>query len=124
MGLQFITQDVQDLLSEDTSRTITGHSGRALLQNAAFKLLLQQDAAAVGTVGEAFDLPEELQTVAAVLPQGRWAAAGPGTDRFPIRIEATPEESEVIEWRPGNALIEGEWQRNIHECHAEARINR
>ena len=31
LGLQFITQDVQDLLSEDTSRTITGHSGRALL---------------------------------------------------------------------------------------------
>ena len=39
-GLQFITQDVQDLLSEDSSRTITGHSGRAFLQNAAFKLLL------------------------------------------------------------------------------------
>ncbi len=47
LGLQFITQDVQDLLSEDSSRTITGHSGRALLQNAAFKLLLQQDAAAI-----------------------------------------------------------------------------
>ena len=29
LGLQFITQDVQDLLSEDSSRTITGHSGRA-----------------------------------------------------------------------------------------------
>ena len=28
LGLQFITQDVQDLLSEDTSRAITGHSGR------------------------------------------------------------------------------------------------
>ena len=53
LGLQFITQDVQDLLSEDTSRTITGHSGRALLQNAAFKLLLQQDAAAISTVGDA-----------------------------------------------------------------------
>ena len=26
LGLQFITQDVQDLLSEDSSRTITGHS--------------------------------------------------------------------------------------------------
>ena len=31
LGLQFITQDVQDLLSEDSSRAITGHSGRALL---------------------------------------------------------------------------------------------
>ena len=57
LGLQFITQDVQDLLSEDTSRTITGHSGRALLQNAAFKLLPQQDAAAISTVADAFDLP-------------------------------------------------------------------
>ena len=28
LGLQFITQDVQDLLSEDSSRAITGHSGR------------------------------------------------------------------------------------------------
>ncbi len=40
LGLQFITQDVQDRLSEDSSRAITSHSGRALLQNAAFKLLL------------------------------------------------------------------------------------
>ena len=61
LGLQFITQDVQDLLGEDTSRTITGHSGRALLQNAAFKLLLQQDAAAISTVADAFDLPQDLQ---------------------------------------------------------------
>ena len=29
LGLQFITQDVQDLLSEDSSRTITGHSGQS-----------------------------------------------------------------------------------------------
>ena len=57
LGLKFITQDVQDLLSEDTSRTITGHSGRALFQNAAFKLLLLQDAAAISTVADAFDLP-------------------------------------------------------------------
>ena len=28
LGLQFITQDVQDLLSEDSSRAITGHSGQ------------------------------------------------------------------------------------------------
>ena len=78
LGLQFITQDVQDLLSEDSSRTITGHSGRALLQNAAFKLLLQQDAAAVTTVGEAFDLPRGAATLAIVLSPGRRVAAGAG----------------------------------------------
>ena len=100
LGLQFITQDVQDLLSEDTSRTITGHSGRALLQNAAFKLLLQQDAAAIGTVGDAFDLPEDLQRWLLSCPRGDGLLLARG-NRFPVRIEATPEETAVIEWRPG-----------------------
>ena len=100
LGLQFITQDVQDLLSEDTSRTITGHSGRALLQNAAFKLLLQQDAAAISTVGDAFDLPEDLQRWLLSCPRGDGLLLAKG-HRFPVRIEATPEEAEVIEWKPG-----------------------
>ena len=100
LGLQFITQDVQDLLSEDSSRTITGHSGRALLQNAAFKLLLQQDAAAISTVGDAFDLPEDLQRWLLSCPRGDGLLLAKG-HRFPVRIEATPEETEVIEWRPG-----------------------
>ena len=99
-GLQFITQDVQDLLSEDTSRTITGHSGRALLQNAAFKLLLQQDAAAISTVADAFDLPPDLQRWLVSCPRGNGLLLAKG-ERFPIRIEATPEETELIEWRPG-----------------------
>ena len=99
LGLQFITQDVQDLLSEDSSRTITGHSGRALLQNAAFKLLLQQDAAAISTVGDAFDLPEELQRWLLSCPRGDGLLIARG-QKFPVRIEATPEETAVIEWRP------------------------
>ena len=100
LGLQFITQDVQDLLSEDHSRTITGHSGRALLQNAAFKLLLQQDAAAISTVADAFDLPEDLQRWLVSCPRGDGLLLAKG-ERFPIRIEATPEETELIEWHPG-----------------------
>ena len=100
LGLQFITQDVQDLLSEDSSRAITGHSGRALLQNAAFKLLLQQDAAAISTVGDAFDLPEDLQRWLLSCPRGDGLLLAKG-NRFPVRIEATPEETAVIEWRPG-----------------------
>ena len=100
LGLSFITQDVQDLLSEDTSRTITGHSGRALLQNAAFKLLLQQDAAAISTVGDAFDLPDELQRWLLSCPRGDGLLLAKG-NRFPVRIEATAEEAEIIEWRPG-----------------------
>ncbi len=100
LGLQFITQDVQDLLSEDSSRAITGHSGRALLQNAAFKLLLQQDAAAISTVGDAFDLPPELQRWLLSCPRGDGLLLARG-GRYPVRIEATPEETDVIEWRPG-----------------------
>ena len=87
--MQFITQDVQDLLSEDSSRTITGHSGRALLQNAAFKLLLQQDAAAISTVGDAFDLPQDLQRWLLSCPRGDGLLLAKG-HRFPVRIEATP----------------------------------
>ena len=100
LGLQFITQDVQDLLSEDPSRAITGHSGRALLQNAAFKLLLQQDAAAISTVGDAFDLPGDQQRWLLSCPRGDGLLLARG-NRFPIRIEATPEETELVEWRPG-----------------------
>ncbi len=100
LGLQFITQDVQDLLSEDSSRTITGHSGRALLQNAAFKLLLQQDAAAISTVGDAFDLPPDLQRWLLSCQRGDGLLLARG-NRFPIRIEATPEEHALIDWKPG-----------------------
>ena len=104
LGLPFITQDVQDLLSEDSSRAITGHSGRALLQNAAFKLLLQQDAAAISTVGEAFDLPGDLQRWLISCPRGDGLLLARG-NRFPIRIEATPEETELVEWRPGSQRV-------------------
>ncbi len=55
---------------------------RALLQNAAFKLLLQQDAAAVSTVGEAFDLPEELQRWLLSCP-GATGCCWPGATAFP-----------------------------------------
>ncbi len=107
LGLQFITQDVQDLLSEDSTRAITGHSGRALLQNAAFKLLLQQDAAAISTVGDAFDLPQELQRWLLSCPRGDGLLLARG-NRFPIRIEATAEEAELIEWRPGSHHRKGD----------------
>ncbi|MDE2933889.1 MAG: ATP-binding protein [Chloroflexota bacterium] len=102
LGLQFITQDVQDLLSEDSSRTITGHSGRALLQNAAFKLLLQQDAAAISTVGDAFDLPPDLQRWLLSCQRGDGLLLARG-NRFPIRIEATPEEHALVEFSPGRS---------------------
>ena len=71
LGLQFITQDVQDLLSEDSSRAITGHSGRALLlQNAAFKLLLAAGRRRHQHGGRRLRPSGGVATLAAVLPQG------------------------------------------------------
>ena len=103
LGLQFITQDVQDLLSEDPTRTITGHSGRALLQNAAFKLLLQQDAAAVATVGEAFDLPEDLAAMAPLMPERRWTPVWPAAADSRSVSKRRRRRRKIVEYRPNRA---------------------
>ena len=100
LGLLSITQDVQDLLAEDSSRTITGHSGRVLLQNSAFKLLLQQDPAAIEAVGEAFDLSDDHKQWLMGCPRGVGLLIAEG-NKFPVRIEAAPEEAKLLEWTPG-----------------------
>ena len=99
LGLQFITQDVQDLLSEDSSRTITGHSGRAAVAERRIQAAAPAGRRRRDHVGEAFDLPVELQRWLLSCPRGDGLLLARG-NRFPIRIEATPEETEVIEWRP------------------------
>ena len=99
LGLISITQDVQDFLSEDTSRPIVGHSGRVLLQNSAFKLLLQQDAAALRAVGESFDLSEADVQWLLSCPRGDGMLIARG-GRFPVRILATSEEQGLIDARP------------------------
>ena len=53
-----------------------------------------------------FDLPDELQRWLLSCPRGDGLLLARG-NRFPIRIEATPEETEVIEWRPGPRHYEG-----------------
>jgi hypothetical protein len=100
LGLVSITQDVQDFLGEDSSRPIVGHSGRVLLQNSAFKLLLQQDAAALRAIQDAFNLsPADAQWLLSC-PRGDGLLIARG-GRFPVRIQATPEEHRLIEARPG-----------------------
>ena len=100
LGLQFITQDVQDLLSEDSSRTITGHSSRALLQNAAFKLLLSRTPPPSAPWARPSTCPRTFNAGCCRAPRGDGLLLAKG-NRFPVRIEATPEETAVIEWRPG-----------------------
>ena len=65
-----------------------------------WQLPLQKDAAAIGTVGDAFDLPEDPQRRLLSCPRGDGLLLARG-HRFPVRIEATAEETELIEWRPG-----------------------
>jgi type IV secretory pathway VirB4 component len=100
LGLVPITQDVQDFLGEDTSRPIVGHSGRVLLQNSAFKLLLQQDAATLKALQETFNLPFADAQWLLSCPRGDGLLIARG-GRFPVRIQATPEEHRIIDARPG-----------------------
>ena len=100
LGLMSITQDVQDLLTVNSSDGIRGNSGRALLQNASYKLLLRQDPAVVPTLQETFQLSDELAGGLAGYATGEGLLISP-KGFFPIRIEAAKEEAEIIEWTPG-----------------------
>ena len=46
-------------------------------------------------------LPEDLQRWLLSCPRGDGLLLARG-NRFPIRIEATPEETDLVEWRPGS----------------------
>lgn len=100
LGLMSITQDVQDLLTINSSAGIKGNSGRALLQNASYKLLLRQDPAVVPAIEETFQLDPAVASGLAGMATGNGMMIAPD-GIYPIQIEATAEETEIIEWRPG-----------------------
>lgn len=100
MGLMSITQDVQDLLTVNSSEGIRGNSGRALLQNASYKLLLRQDPASIPSIQDTFKLPSDVAERLAGYATGEGLLVSP-SGFFPITIEAAPEEAEIIEWTPG-----------------------
>jgi hypothetical protein len=91
LGLVTITQDVADFLRSD--------NGRAVLVNAAMKLLLKQDATTVEPVAEAFQLtPDERQYVlGANKGEGLLFARGA---RLPLTIEASPAEHRLATTAP------------------------
>lgn len=100
LGLVSITQDVQDLLTINANEGIRGNSGRALLQNASYKLLLRQDPACVPLVQETFQLDRSVAMGLAGFATGDGLLLSPGGE-YPIRVEATSDEKEIIEWSPG-----------------------
>ncbi len=100
LGLTSITQDVQDLLAVNSSEGVRGNSGRALIQNASFKVLLRQDPASIEMIRETFNLPLEIAAELPSYPTGRGLLVTPD-GYFPMQIEASPVEAEIIEWTAG-----------------------
>jgi DNA helicase HerA-like ATPase len=91
LGLVTITQDVADFLRSE--------HGRAVLVNAAMKLLLKQDSTTVEVVADAFQLtPEERQyLLGANKGEGLLFARGA---RLPLTIEASPAEHRLATTAP------------------------
>ncbi len=91
LGLVTITQDVADFLRSD--------HGRAVLVNAAMKLLLKQDATTVEAVADAFQLTvdERQYLLGANKGEGLLFARGA---RLPISIEASPAEHRLATTAP------------------------
>ena len=100
LGLTSITQDVNDLLAVNESEGVRGNSGRALITNADYKLLLRQDPAVVETISDTFQLPLEIASQLPSYPTGQGLLITP-TGRYTIEIEATGVEAEIIKWEAG-----------------------
>jgi hypothetical protein len=86
-----ITQDAADFLHSE--------HGRAVLVNAAMKLLLKQDATTVDIVADAFQLtPEERQyLLGAQKGEGLLFARGA---RLPLVVESSPAEHRLVTTAP------------------------
>lgn len=91
LGLTTITQDVEDFLNHDI--------GKAVVTNAAMRLLLKQSPAAIDKISEVFYLSqgERQLLLAADVGEGILFA---GPHHAPIRIVASPEEYEFVTTKP------------------------
>jgi type IV secretory pathway VirB4 component len=91
LGLVTITQDVADFLRSD--------HGRAVLVNAAMKLLLKQDTTTVEAVADAFQLTIEERQYLLGANKGEGLLFARGA-RLPISIEASPAEHRLATTAP------------------------
>lgn len=100
LGLTTITQDVEDFLNHDI--------GKAVVTNAAMRLLLKQSPAAIDKISEVFYLSqgERQLLLAADVGEGILFA---GPHHAPIRVVASPEEYEFVTTRPQD-LMNGQKQ--------------
>lgn len=91
LGLVTITQDVADFVRSE--------HGRAVLINAAMKLLLKQDATTVDAVSDAFQLTTEERQYLLGANKGEGLLFARGA-RLPISIEASPAEHRLATTAP------------------------
>jgi conjugal transfer ATP-binding protein TraC len=91
LGVVTITQDAADFLRSD--------NGRAVLVNAAMKLLLKQDATTVDAVAEAFQLTAEERQYLLGANKGEGLLFARGA-RVQIGIEASPAEHRLATTAP------------------------
>jgi type IV secretory pathway VirB4 component len=91
LGLVTITQDVADFVRSD--------HGRAVLVNAAMKLLLKQDATTVDAVTEAFQLSVEERQYLLAANKGEGLLFARGA-RLALSIEASPAEHRLATTAP------------------------
>ena len=107
LGLVTITQDAQDMLTTDDSKGIVGNAGRALIQNSVTKMLLRQDPAVVEAVQSAMNIPWTEARELSSMSRGTGMLISTQSNKgaqlnihIPIQIQATPEETDIIEWNP------------------------
>jgi type IV secretory pathway VirB4 component len=91
LGLVTITQDVGDFLHSE--------HGRAVLMNAAMKLLLKQDSTTVEAVAEAFQLTAEERQYLLGANKGEGLLFARGA-RLQLTIEASPAEHRLATTAP------------------------
>jgi type IV secretory pathway VirB4 component len=91
LGLVTITQDVADFVRSE--------HGRAVLVNAAMKLLLKQDSTTVDAVTDAFQLTNEERQFLLGANKGEGLLFARGA-RLPITIEASPAEHRLATTAP------------------------
>lgn len=95
LGLTTITQDVEDFLNHDI--------GKAVVTNAAMRLLLKQSPAAIDKISEVFYLSqgERQLLLAADVGEGILFA---GPHHAPIRVVASPEEYAFVTTKPQEVM--------------------
>jgi len=95
LGLTTITQDVEDFLNHDI--------GKAVVTNAAMRLLLKQSPAAIDKISEVFYLSqgERQLLLAADVGEGILFA---GPHHAPIRIVSSPDEYAFVTTKPQDVM--------------------